>query len=35
VVQVTLAPQTLAKLMQDPDEMGNTITADATTNDNE
>lgn len=35
VVQVTLAPQTLAKLMQNPDEMGNTITTDATTNDNE
>ncbi len=35
VVQVTLAPQTLAKLMQNPDEMGNTITTDATTNDND
>jgi hypothetical protein len=35
VVQVTLAPQTLAMLMQNPDEMGNTITAEATTNDNE
>ena len=35
VVQVTLAPQTLAKLMQNPDEMGNAITTDATTNDNE
>lgn len=35
VVQVTLAPQTLAMLMQDLDEMGNAITADATTNDNE
>jgi hypothetical protein len=30
VVQVTLAPQTLAKLMQTPDEMGNLITNDAT-----
>ncbi|MEK6279255.1 MAG: hypothetical protein AABN95_02775 [Acidobacteriota bacterium] len=35
VVQVTLAPQTLAMLMKDPDEMGNAITTDATTNDNE
>ena len=35
VVQVTLAPQTLAKLMQNPDEMGDAITTDATTNDNE
>ena len=34
VVQVTLAPQTLAMLMKDPDEIGSTITADATTNDN-
>lgn len=34
VVQVTLSPQSLAKLMQDPDEMGKTITTDATTNDN-
>ena len=33
--QPSLAPQTLAKLMQNPDEMGNTITADATTNENE
>ncbi len=30
VVQVTLSPQTLAKLMQTPDDMGNQITADAT-----
>ena len=30
VVQVTLSPQTLAKLMQTPDEMGNAITSDAT-----
>jgi hypothetical protein len=35
VVQVTLAPQTLAMLMKDPDQIGSTITADATTNDNE
>jgi hypothetical protein len=35
VVQVTLSPQTLAMLMQDPDEMGNAITVDATTNDNQ
>jgi hypothetical protein len=34
VVQVTLSPQSLAKLMQNPDEMGQTITVDATTNDN-
>ncbi|HUS10834.1 MAG TPA: hypothetical protein VMZ30_10240 [Pyrinomonadaceae bacterium] len=31
VVQVNLSPSTLAKLMQNPDEMGNTITVDATT----
>jgi len=30
VVQVTVSPQTLAKLMQTPDEMGNMITTDAT-----
>jgi len=30
VVQVTLSPQALAKLMHNPDEMGKTITADAT-----
>jgi hypothetical protein len=35
VVQVTLSPDTLVKLMKNPDEMGNTITADATTNDQE
>jgi len=35
VVQVTLAPQTLAMLMKDPDEMGNAITVEATTNDNQ
>jgi hypothetical protein len=34
VVQVTLSPQSLARLMKDPDEMGQTITVDATTNDN-
>ncbi len=33
VVQVTLAPQTLAKLLQNPDDMGETITVDATTDD--
>jgi hypothetical protein len=33
VVQVTLAPQTLAKLLQNPDEMGETITVEATTED--
>ena len=33
VVQVTLAPQTLAKLLQSPDDMGQTITVDATTED--
>jgi hypothetical protein len=31
VVQVNLSPSTLAKLMQNPDEMGNAITIDATT----
>lgn len=31
VVQVNLSPATLAKLMQNPDEMGNAITIDATT----
>ncbi len=35
VVQVTLSPQTLAMLMKNPDQMGNTITVDATTNDNQ
>jgi len=34
VVQVTLSPQALAKLMKDPDEMGKSITVDATTDDN-
>ena len=34
VVQVTLSPQALAKLIQNPDEMGKTITIDATTDDN-
>lgn len=33
VVQVNLSPENLAKLMRDPDEMGRTITVDATTND--
>ena len=31
VVQVNVSPSTLAKLMQNPDEMGNEITIDATT----
>lgn len=31
VVQVNVSPNTLAKLMQNPDEMGNAITIDATT----
>jgi hypothetical protein len=35
VVQVNLSPANLAKLMRNPDEMGNTITVDATTNDNQ
>lgn len=35
VVQVNLSPATLVKLMRNPDEMGNTITVDATTNDNQ
>ena len=35
VVQVTLAPQTLAKLLQNPDQMGQSITVDATTDDRE
>jgi len=35
VVQVNLSPANLAKLMRNPDEMGNTITVDATTNDRE
>ncbi len=33
VVQVDLRPQALAKLMKNPDEMGKTITDDATTDD--
>jgi hypothetical protein len=33
VVQVDLRPQSLAKLMQNPDEMGKTITNEATTED--
>jgi hypothetical protein len=33
VVQVTVSPQTLAQLMRTPDEMGETITVDATTHD--
>ena len=33
VVQVNLSPHNLAKLLQDPDEMGKAITVDATTND--
>ncbi|MGH9872574.1 MAG: hypothetical protein ACRD9S_08925 [Pyrinomonadaceae bacterium] len=32
VVQVNLSPENLAKLMRNPDEMGNTITVEATTN---
>ena len=35
VVQVNLSPESLARLMRNPDEMGNTITVDATTNDKE
>lgn len=35
VVQVTLSPRNLATLMRDPDEMGKTITIDATTDDPE
>jgi hypothetical protein len=34
VVQVTLNPQTLAKLLQNPDNMGNEITLDATNEEN-
>ena len=33
VVQVTLSPENLAKLLRDPDEMGKTITTEATTKD--
>ena len=35
VVQVNLPPQTLAMLMQDPNEMGKAITDDATTTDDQ
>jgi siroheme synthase len=35
VVQVNLAPQTLAMLMQNPNEMGKAITDDATKNDDQ
>jgi hypothetical protein len=35
VVQVTLSPENLAKLMRNPDDMGKSITADATTEDNQ
>jgi hypothetical protein len=35
VVQVSLSPRTLAKLMQNPDEMGKEITIEATTDDQE
>jgi hypothetical protein len=35
VVQVDLAPQTLAMLMQNPNEMGKAITEDATTTDDQ
>ncbi|HEV7474197.1 MAG TPA: hypothetical protein VGN90_09110 [Pyrinomonadaceae bacterium] len=34
VVQVTLKPETLAKLLQSPDSMGNEITIDATKDEN-
>lgn len=35
VIQVTLSPQSLAALMKDPDEMGQTITAEAISDDEE
>lgn len=35
VIQVTLSPQALASLMKDPDEMGQTITAEAISDDEE
>lgn len=35
VVQATVNPNTLAMLMQSPDDMGSAITNDATTNDND
>ena len=34
VVQVTVAPEVLATLLKDPNEMGRAITSDATINDN-
>lgn len=34
VVEATVSPKTLAKLMQDPDDLGKAITEDATINDN-
>jgi hypothetical protein len=34
VVQATVSPQILAELMKDPNEMGKTLTEDATINDN-
>ena len=34
VVQATINPESLARLMQNPDEMGRAITNEATTNDN-
>jgi hypothetical protein len=34
VVQATVAPEILAQLMKDPEEMGKTLTEDATINDN-
>ena len=35
VVQVDVSPQTLARLMQNPNEIGKTVTDDVTTTDNE
>ena len=35
VIQVTLSPEALAALMKDPDEMGQTITAEAISDDEE
>jgi hypothetical protein len=35
VIQVTLSPHALAALMKDPDEMGQTITAEAISDDEE
>ncbi len=34
VIQATLAPEVLAQLMKDPDEMGKALTEEATINDN-